>query len=442
MPNQKIEIKHLNGAGTYDTLYPKTLSINTIISDATAIEMGLSSGTTVDEALSALQLKKTQYEVGDIITTSRNAVGNLFGEWKKCDGSSLQRSLYSELSNIIQPSTLDIINNGNVINETYAIKNGPVYFFLNNYYIIGYTREISSENFQICIAYATSASGPWTISVIYSLQSTSSPYITSMAYQNGYYFIGITTYSSNWNAFVLRGTSLSGPYSNIKSWTESCAHVSCANGILFVGMSGTYQQIHYSSDNGNNFTTINAMYNMKDMVYVNGIYACCCWNDWTTYLEYSSNLSKWNNVNIGNQNGSFPITVFNNQIILGHNEDSDRKGTIIVITPSTNITAQNNIREVTLFGSTASSSKIYSLGVHNDNLICCGYDAEAAKNIVCVIDSNFDIVEQKYINESNLKTSDLGLYGGSVDSFIATDSSILTLPKNNLNKIYYRMDFR
>ena len=54
MPNQKIEIKHLNGAGTYDTLYPKTLSINTIISDATAIEMGLSSGTTVDEALSAL----------------------------------------------------------------------------------------------------------------------------------------------------------------------------------------------------------------------------------------------------------------------------------------------------------------------------------------------------------------------------------------------------
>lgn len=51
MANQNIEMKHLNGSGTYDTLYPKTLGSNVIISDAVAMELGLGSGATVDQAL-------------------------------------------------------------------------------------------------------------------------------------------------------------------------------------------------------------------------------------------------------------------------------------------------------------------------------------------------------------------------------------------------------
>lgn len=67
MANQNIEMKHLNGSGTYDTLYPKTLSTNTIISDTIATEMGLESGATVDEALSTLQEKVVKIYKGSYI---------------------------------------------------------------------------------------------------------------------------------------------------------------------------------------------------------------------------------------------------------------------------------------------------------------------------------------------------------------------------------------
>ena len=62
-------MQHLNGSGTYDTLYPKTLSTNTIISDATATEIGLSSGATVDQALSMLQSKTLQFSSGTYTAT-------------------------------------------------------------------------------------------------------------------------------------------------------------------------------------------------------------------------------------------------------------------------------------------------------------------------------------------------------------------------------------
>lgn len=55
MADKNIEMQILNGSGTYDALYPKTLGQNTIISDSVASEMGLSSGATVDQALSTLQ---------------------------------------------------------------------------------------------------------------------------------------------------------------------------------------------------------------------------------------------------------------------------------------------------------------------------------------------------------------------------------------------------
>lgn len=48
---KNIEMKHLNGSGEYEPLYPKTLAGNTIISNATATEIGVSVGSTVDEAL-------------------------------------------------------------------------------------------------------------------------------------------------------------------------------------------------------------------------------------------------------------------------------------------------------------------------------------------------------------------------------------------------------
>lgn len=70
MANQNIEMKHLNGSGTYDTLYPKTLSTNTIISNATATEMGLSSGATVDQALSTLQSNYKKRELQLIFNQS------------------------------------------------------------------------------------------------------------------------------------------------------------------------------------------------------------------------------------------------------------------------------------------------------------------------------------------------------------------------------------
>lgn len=54
MADKNIEMQILNGSGTYDVLYPKTLGQNTIISDSVASEMGLSSGATVDQALSTL----------------------------------------------------------------------------------------------------------------------------------------------------------------------------------------------------------------------------------------------------------------------------------------------------------------------------------------------------------------------------------------------------
>ena len=57
MADKNIQMQILNGSGAYDTLYPKTLGRNTIISDSIASEMGLSSGATVDQALSTLQSK-------------------------------------------------------------------------------------------------------------------------------------------------------------------------------------------------------------------------------------------------------------------------------------------------------------------------------------------------------------------------------------------------
>lgn len=54
MADKNIQMQILNGSGVYDALYPKTLDRNTIISDSVASEMGLSSGATVDQALSTL----------------------------------------------------------------------------------------------------------------------------------------------------------------------------------------------------------------------------------------------------------------------------------------------------------------------------------------------------------------------------------------------------
>lgn len=75
MANQNIEMKHLNGSGTYDTLYPKTLGQNTIIGDSVATEIGLSKGATVDQALSTLQSKQS-YSKDETLS---NSTKTMFG---------------------------------------------------------------------------------------------------------------------------------------------------------------------------------------------------------------------------------------------------------------------------------------------------------------------------------------------------------------------------
>ena len=54
MANKNIEMKQMNSSGSYDNLYPKTLSTNVTISSSTASAMGLASTATVDQALSTL----------------------------------------------------------------------------------------------------------------------------------------------------------------------------------------------------------------------------------------------------------------------------------------------------------------------------------------------------------------------------------------------------
>jgi hypothetical protein len=59
----KFEMKHLNESGEYDSLYPKTLSTITIVSDDAATKVGLSANASVDEAIKELAEKIKNTEI-------------------------------------------------------------------------------------------------------------------------------------------------------------------------------------------------------------------------------------------------------------------------------------------------------------------------------------------------------------------------------------------
>lgn len=107
---KNFTIENYNGTD-YDTLYPETNSGQVLLDSTAQTSTGLASGKTLDDALQIvgkLNDYDNRFEVGDVLTTSRN---NLSDKWALCNGDEMLSENYSKLSNQFKAGLLNYKQN-------------------------------------------------------------------------------------------------------------------------------------------------------------------------------------------------------------------------------------------------------------------------------------------------------------------------------------------
>ena len=162
---------------------------NVSIPAATAEALGVEDATpTVDDALNKLG-KKSEFKVGDILTTVRN---DLDDTWLLCNGEAVDRNTNPELFNLIVRNTLPDASN---INETPISFGGQNKRRLNEHVLAVYNTSTSSGEYHPIQFFDTRDES--IVSVNKSWRR-----VYSVGYCNGRYIIRGYTYISSWIDYV------------------------------------------------------------------------------------------------------------------------------------------------------------------------------------------------------------------------------------------------
>ena len=180
------------------------------------------------------------YQVGDILTTARTNLGD---KWALCNGASIDRDSYPELSNVLLP--IPYPWSSKTISGIY-IKDSV---YGNGYWVLsGYGPDDSAGY----IAYTNSVTSSWTVKKIHTtsivhinyqngyfvasskgmLLYTTDPSSTwtSVTTPDNYYNFGRVVYGNGYWVYAVEGrydsdifysTNISGPYNSISLWGTS-----------------------------------------------------------------------------------------------------------------------------------------------------------------------------------------------------------------------------
>ena len=265
---------------------------------------------------------KIAYQVGDVLTTARTNLGN---KWALCNGASVNRNSFPELSDMFPTSPDQTWNVTTIVISGYNTSILDI-IYTNGYWIC--CGQIEADAWGI--AYSTSITGPWIAKPIFTelykqartihyingyyivtgveeyaytteftnnwtIVPVSSSYgrITSIAYGNDYWVMadqhGKIFYSKNisgpWTAKqVLGGDNKSGEISKLKFLNGS--FVVCGDEYTESSSSSQYfATIAYQSNPTLNWTvrhldstssSVNVSMGLIDIEYANGTYVCSC----------------------------------------------------------------------------------------------------------------------------------------------------------------------
>ena len=161
---KNFTIENYNGTD-YDTLYPETNSGQVLLDTTAQAATNLSSGSTLDDALSKLSDFDGRYKIGDVFTTTRT---NMSNKWLLCNGATVNSSSYPELSQFFPSASAtffkfseNTVSNDEILrHDTYKLavrtteSNGIDMMMLYTNYVSGtptrvYYKNSSDENWNI-----------------------------------------------------------------------------------------------------------------------------------------------------------------------------------------------------------------------------------------------------------------------------------------------------
>lgn len=263
-----ITMKQFNGID-YDTLYPKNTSQQVLLNDSDlADSLGLTNtDPTVNDALGAIT--DGTYEtlpVGTVIETLRTDLGD---NWVLTNGESLSGIDYPELYEIAINTNEIGTHLGTIVGEIpgyYSLTGATVINFTKNingyYFICG-----RDTNGYVWLMYATDPTESWTTVTI---DSTNVFYPTDIIYGNGYWVISgsrrvgaypgpYTSYTSTTDLCIYYATSLNGTWTlNTSISDDSTVYVNggysslaYGNGVFYICVPGEFgssaEYIYYAN---------------------------------------------------------------------------------------------------------------------------------------------------------------------------------------------------
>ena len=236
---KNFTIENYNGTD-YDTLYPETNSGQVLLDSDARVTTGLTSGSTLDDALQSVVKDGGAFQVGDTLTTARTNLGD---KWLLCNGTQITQTDYPALVGLLGAKPFNWISKGTsttanidyIVNKTTATgdlflarTNTPVNDIYSCYYSTDLLswQSLKTSNGKILIwcvngtwiiSYATGISSPYTSSYYSGENMNFSNFVKingidasihGVAYWNGKYCINT------------RDTSLDRNYSSIFVYTD------------------------------------------------------------------------------------------------------------------------------------------------------------------------------------------------------------------------------
>lgn len=197
---KNFTIENYNGTD-YDTLYPETNSGQVLLDRDAQVTTGLTSGSTLDDALQSVVKDGGAFQVGDTLTTARTNLGD---KWLLCNGTQITQTDYPALVGLLGAKPFNWTSKGTsttanidyIVNKTTAT--GDLFLAksdtrVNNKYSCYYSTDLLSwqslktSDGQIAI---WCVNGTWIIA-----------YATAIGYPNkGYYYSGENMNFSNFVA--------------------------------------------------------------------------------------------------------------------------------------------------------------------------------------------------------------------------------------------------
>ena len=235
---KNFTIENYNGTD-YDTLYPETNSGQVLLDSDARVTTGLTSGSTLDDALQSVVKDGGAFQVGDTLTTART---NLGSKWLLCNGTQITQTDYPALVGLLGAKPFNWVSKGTsttaninyIVNKTTAT--GDLFLAksdtaVNNKYSCYYSTDLlswqslktSDTKFSIwCV------NGTWIIAYANAIGYPSTAYYYSGENMNFSNFVTINGISSvggvaYWNGkYYLNGsdTSLEQNSSSIFVYTD------------------------------------------------------------------------------------------------------------------------------------------------------------------------------------------------------------------------------